>query len=267
MKEIEILKKPLFWLVLLLILVWTALFSLPDQRLHLIFCDVGQGDAILISYQKTQILIDGGPDNRVLNCLSHHLPFWDRRLEVVVLTHPEKDHFGGLVDVIKRYSLKYLISYSWPETEQKTILKAGDEVKLGKVKLSVLWPKEINQGGELNENSLVLKLTFGSFCALLPGDISSKTEDQLDKVGPCQVLKVAHHGSRYSTGEEFLEKVRPVLAVISVGPNSFGHPTEEVIKKLKDLDIKILRTDQDGEIEIVSNGENWYIKSPKGLAL
>lgn len=268
MKELEILKKPLFWLILLLILLWTAVFSLPDNKLHLIFCDVGQGDAILISYQKTQILIDGGPDNRVLSCLSRHLPFWDRRLEVVILTHPEEDHFGGLIDVIKRYNLKYLISSSWPEGGRKTtVLKTGDEIHLGKINLSVLWPKEINQGGELNESSLVLKLAFGSFCALLTGDIPSKIEDQLDRIGPCQVLKVAHHGSRYSTSEEFLEKVRPVLAVISVGPNSFGHPTEEVIKKLRDLDIKILRTDQNGEIEVVSDGRSWHIKSLKGLAL
>jgi competence protein ComEC len=264
MKEIKILKKPLFWLILILILVWVAVFSLPDNRLHLVFCDVGQGDAILISFQKTQILIDGGPDNRVLSCLSHHLPFWDRKIEIVILTHPEEDHFGGLVDAIKRYSVRYLIADSWPEAEQKTIsLRAGDEIRLDKLKFSVLWPKEINQEGKLNENSLVLKLAFGSFCALLTGDISSKTEDRLDEIGPCQVLKVAHHGSKYSTSRFFLQKVKPQLAVISVGKNRFGHPTEEVIKRLQDLDIKMLRTDKMGEIEIVSDGQRWHVKSTK----
>ncbi len=191
------LKKPLFWLILLLFLLWVAIFSWPDNKLHLIFCNVGQGDAILISYQKTQILIDGGPDNLVLNCLSHHLPFWDRQIEMVVLTHPEKDHFGGLIDVIKRYNLKYLISTSWPEGGRKTItLKAGDEVHLGKINLSVLWPRGINQKKKLNENSLVLKLSFGSFQALLTGDLPGEIENQLD-LTPVEVLKVAHNCSKH----------------------------------------------------------------------
>jgi competence protein ComEC len=255
------LKKPLFWLILLLFLLWVAIFSWPDNKLHLIFCNVGQGDAILISYQKTQILIDGGPDNLVLNCLSHHLPFWDRQIEMVVLTHPEKDHFGGLIDVIKRYNLKYLISSaSWPEGGRKTtVLKAGDEIRLGKINLSVLWPREINQERKLNENSLVLKLAFGSFQALLTGDLPGEIENQLD-LTPVEVLKVAHHGSLYSTSQAFLEKVKPKLAVISVGKNKFGHPTKETLKRLEDLGIKVLRTDQNGEIEIVSDGQAWYTR-------
>ena len=259
--EINFFKKPLFWLTLLLLLVWTAIFSWPDRNLHLIFCNVGQGDAILISYQKTQILIDGGPDNLVLNCLAHHLPFWDRQIEMVVLTHPEKDHFGGLIDVIKRYNLKYLISTSWPEEGRKTTaLKEGDEIHLGKINLSVLWPRETNQKRKLNENSLVLKLSFGSFQALLPGDIPSEIENQLD-LTPVEVLKVAHHGSLYSTSQTFLEKIKPKLAVVSVGKNKFGHPTKETLKRLEDLGIRVLRTDQNGEIEIVSDGQEWYTRA------
>ncbi len=180
MKELEILKKPIFWLFLVLVLVWSAVFSLPDNKFHLVFCDVGQGDAILISYQRTQILIDGGPDNRVLDCLSHHLPFWERKLEVVILTHPEKDHLGGLIDVIKRYYLTYLFANSWPEQKEKiSPLKFGDKIKIGELEVLVLWPKEIREEKELNKSSLVLKVTFGSFCALLTGDIPSQIEEQL----------------------------------------------------------------------------------------
>jgi len=274
MKELEILKKPLFWLALLLILVWTALFSLPDNKLHLVFCDVGQGDAILISYQKTQILIDGGPDNRVLSCLSRHLPFWDRRLEVIILTHPEEDHFGGLIDVIKRYNVNYFVVNSLEkkstsfEAFYRLVLgrkssvyspKAGEKIKIGALELLILWPREKLYVTELNDNSIVLKLAFGHFSALLPGDLSTKFEDQLD-LTPVEVLKVAHHGSQYSTSEEFLGKVKPILAVISVGKNSFGHPSPEVIDRLNNLAVNVLRTDQNGEIEIVSNGQAWYTK-------
>jgi len=277
MKELEILKKPLFWLALLLILLWTAVFSLPDNKLHLIFCDVGQGDAILISYQKTQILIDGGPDNRVLSCLSRHLPFWDRRLEVVILTHPEEDHFGGLIDVIKRYNVNYFVVNSLEkkstsfEAFYRLVLgrkssvyspKAGEKIKIGVLELLILWPREKLYATELNDNSIVLELAFGHFSALLPGDLSTKFENQLD-LTPVEVLKVAHHGSQYSTSEEFLEKVKPILAVISVGKNSFGHPTKEVLERLNNLAVKFLRTDEAGEVEVSSNGEIWWVNKQK----
>ncbi len=112
--------------------------------------------------------------------------------------------------------------------------------------------------GELNETSIVLQLSFGHFCALLTGDLPSQMEGQLDNLAPCQVLKVPHHGSKSSTSQAFLQKVKPQLAVISVGKNRFGHPTKEVIDRLKSLKIKTLRTDQQGEIEIVSDGRRWY---------
>jgi competence protein ComEC len=277
MKEIEILKKPLFWLVLILILVWAAVFSLPDNRLHLVFCDVGQGDAILVSYRQTQVLIDGGPDNRVLSCLSKHLPFWDRRLEMVILTHSEEDHFGGLVDVIKRYNVSYFVINSIDSLKKKStgleafyqlVLdkkspiyspKEGEEIKIGTFEFLVLWPRENFYATELNESSIVLKLNFGYFSALLPGDFPGKLENQLDLM-PVDLLKVAHHGSKYSTSEEFLEKINPKLAVISVGPNKFGHPTNEVLERLSNLAIEVLRTDKVGEIEIVSDGRGWYTK-------
>ena len=324
MRELEILKKPLFWLFLFLVLVWSAVFSLPDQHLHLTFCDVGQGDATLISYQNEQILIDGGPDNQVLGCLSQKMPFWDRTIEMIVLTHPEDDHFGGLIDVIKRYNVKQFVINSvindkpsfWDfyqtVLEEKAPIyspKAGDKMESGPIHLSVLWPEEklgskevwlgntffahecfledesrLSSGekhkfaqngclakpsvlgtavdsGELNETSIVLKLSFGHFCAFLTGDLPGKNEDQLETVGPCQVLKVAHHGSKFSTSEDFLKKIKPDLAVISVGKNNFGHPAWETLKRLGDLGIKVLRTDEKGEIEIISDGGKWWLKA------
>lgn len=275
MKEVEVIKKPLFWVILVLILLWTAVFSLPDQKLHLIFCDVGQGDAILISYRQIQVLIDGGPDNRVLNCLSGHLPFWDRRIEMVVLTHPEADHFTGLIDVVKRYSVNYFISSNLIKTTQtfeelqkiilqkKTLIyspQEGEEIKIGQLEFLVLWPGEDFYDSQLNNHSLALKLVFNRFSALLLGDLSSKFENQLD-LEPVEILKIAHHGSQTSTSQIFLEKVKPKLAVISVGTNKFGQPSPEIINRLNNLRIRFLRTDQNGEIEIVSDGRRWYTRA------
>lgn len=279
MKKTEILKKPVFWLFLFLVLIWAGIFQLPDNKLHLVFCDVGQGDAILIYRGSTQILIDGGPNQSILNCLSSHLPFWDREIEMVVTTHPEADHISGMIDVIERYSVKQFVVNSLGKESavfqefQNSVLaenadvyfpKTGDRINLGPLRLTVLWPQSqenvlgattIERG--INDTSVVLKLSFGEFDALLTGDISTKVESQLD-LTDIEVLKVAHHGSKYSTGEEFLKQIQPELAVISVGKNSFGHPTEEVLKRLSNQAIKLLRTDQEGEIEVVSDGKKWY---------
>lgn len=279
--EIDFLKKPIFWLILILILVLAAIFHLPDNQLHLVFCDVGQGDAILISQGSNQILIDGGPGQSVLGCLSNHLPFWDREIEVVVATHPEADHITGLIDVIERYNVRQFVVNSLGKESavfsqfKSAVLnegsdiyfpKEGDRIKINSLELLVFWPQSqekvlgattVVQGA--NETSIVLKLSFGSFDALLTGDISTKVESRLE-LEDVEVLKVAHHGSKYSTSEEFLEQAQPELAVISVGKNPFGHPTKEVIEKLRNLEIRILRTDEEGEIEVVSDGRGWYTR-------
>lgn len=266
-------------LFLIIGLIWVAIFSLPENKLHLVFCNVGQGDAILATKGSTQILIDGGPGDEVLNCLSHHLPFWDREIEMVFATHPESDHITGLIDVIERYNVKQFVVNSLGKNSatfkkfQEEVLaegakvyfpKAGDEIKLGSIQLTILWPlfQEKVLGAttierEVNDTSVVFKLSFGNFDALFTGDISSKVEPQLE-LSDIEVLKVSHHGSKYSTSNEFLKKIQPELAIISVGKNPFGHPTNEVIKRIRELGIGILRTDEQGEIEVVSDGKNWY---------
>src|SRR3990167_3816083 len=96
-------------LALAAITIWLAVLALPDNRLHVVVCDVGQGDAILVSYKTTQMLVDGGPNKAVLGCLARHMPFYDHRIEVVVLTHPQADHMNGLIDVVKRYTVLQFI--------------------------------------------------------------------------------------------------------------------------------------------------------------
>jgi len=273
MSEIRIIREPLFWLSLFLFLLCWVLFNLPDGNLHLIFCDVGQGDATLIVYRQTQILVDGGPDQKVLQCLDKNIPFYDRRVEMVVLTHPEEDHETGLIDVLERYNVRYFVSNGMGKSsatflelkktkEDKGVLsilaKVNDQIKIGPLLFSVLWPpKGYLQTDKLNDSSVVLKLSFGDFDALLPGDISEKVEDSLD-LERVEVFKVAHHGSKFSTSEVFLNLIKPHLAVISVGKNRFGHPTQEVLDRLNQAQIKVLRTDKIGEIEIVSDGRRWY---------
>ncbi|MFH0942896.1 MAG: ComEC/Rec2 family competence protein [Candidatus Beckwithbacteria bacterium] len=266
-------------LILGLMLVVFLIWQWPDRKLFLSFCDVGQGDAILISQGFKQILVDGGPDTSVLVCLGKVMPFWDRKIELVVLTHPDADHLTGLIEVVKRYEVGQLagmeITNQTPEYEaladgvakQKVRLvfvRAGDQIKVGQIRLKVIYPDQTKSiRGSTNELATVIEGEFGAFNWLLTSDITEAEEAELRLLGrlePVEVLKVAHHGSKYSSSEAFLKEVRPRLAVISVGKNSFGHPTEEVLERLKQAWVKVLRTDQQGLIQVVSNGQTWQVK-------
>jgi len=284
----------LIFLLLLAGLVWGVAAQLPDGWLHLVFCDVGQGDAILVVKGSNQVLIDGGPNEKVLTCLSNHLPFWDRQIELVVATHPEADHLTGLVSVIQRYIILQIVSNSLladsgifqkfrTEVVNRQIPvhspQAGEEIKIGEIKLKILYPleklgqeivwKTLEESkilglsaytGNFNKTAIVALLEFGDFQALLTGDVGVKEEEKfLPSLGEIEVLKVAHHGSKYSTSEEFLAATRPKLAVISVGANNrYGHPAPEVLERLRTVGAQVCRTDLEGEIEIVSDGKNWY---------
>ncbi|MGB9707004.1 MAG: ComEC/Rec2 family competence protein [Microgenomates group bacterium] len=288
----------LIFLLLLAGLVWGVVSQLPDGRLHLIFCDVGQGDAILVVRRSTQILIDGGPNEKVLSCLSSHLPFWDRQIELVILTHPEYDHLTGLVSVIQRYKTLAIVSNSllaetgiFQKFRQEVVSRqipvhspaAGEEIRVGEIKLRILSPEQklgeeivwrslaepkvlglTPFSGNFNKTAIVTLLDFGDFQALLPADIGAEEEKKiLPGLEEVEVLKVGHHGSKYSTSKELLAVTKPKLAVISVGANNrYGHPTPEVLERLAAVGAKIRRTDLEGEIEVVSDGRNWYQARP-----
>lgn len=293
MQELTLFQKPWFWLTVFTVLLFGVFFRWPTNQLKVVFCNVGQGDASLLILGSQQILIDGGPANGgVLDCLGKHLPFWDRTIEMVILSHPQSDHFGGLVDVIDRYDVEYFVinplinnSSSFWRFHQAVVAekgrlyfpKAGDEIRIGKTRLAFLWPieklgeekawlaaSEPKEKGRylasVNETSLVFRLEQNRFCVFFTGDIPANVETEIDTLAQCDVLKVAHHGSKYSTSEEFLEKLKPKLAVISVGKNSFGHPSPEVIERLSNLAIKYLRTDKNGEIEVLTGGKQWAVK-------
>ena len=260
-----------------------SIFSLPDKNLHVIACDVGQGDAILLVNGANQILIDGGPDNSVLNCLGRHMPFWDRKIEMVVLTHPQSDHFTGLIEVFRRYQVDVYLANATDNlgNEGYQVLKkevgsrgvkavgpyAGQQMRLGLIYLDILNPTGGFESKNLNDWSVVAELRFGSFRAFFTGDIEGSMDVKLleqlalSEVERVDYLKVNHHGSKNGLTNELLEVLRPKVAVISAGKNNhYGHPHQEILEMLKDANAKILRTDQLGDVEIISDGKSYWVK-------
>jgi competence protein ComEC len=266
-----------FLFIICAILACIILYS-QKQELTVNFLDVGQGDAILISEGSKQVLIDGGPDGQVLlEKLGKYIPFWDRNIEVVIATHPDQDHIDGLIDAMKTYNVEEVIDNSEDADSQvyKKYLETINEKNIPRLKgqigmnieisdnakLEILNPGEnlSNNPEDTNSNSIVSRLTFGNNSFLFTGDFPIEREPELIEKNlelRSNVLKVAHHGSKYATSKEFLEKVVPEDAVISVGKNNrYGHPAQETLDRLNSGKIRILRTDQIGDIDYVCSRE------------
>ncbi|HOF42572.1 MAG TPA: MBL fold metallo-hydrolase [Candidatus Moranbacteria bacterium] len=259
-------------LFVLAIILGVIISHIRKADLRIAFLDVGQGDSILISQGSNQILIDGGKDGKVLlEKIGRFMPFWDRSVEIVIATHPDHDHISGLIDVLRAYNV-----HSFLETKAKsdsaTYKKLEEEIggrnieKIetakglkvlfpGSGELEVLYPfgsiAKVDEKNS-NENSIVAKFRFGESSFLLTGDITEEKEKELVASGAdlaTEVLKVSHHGSKYSTGDEFLSATDAKSAVISVGKNnSYGHPSDEVLRKLSKHGVEIYRTDEIGDI-------------------
>lgn len=271
------------------VLVWFIAATMPDDKLQVSFLDVGQGDAILIQQGTQQVLIDGGPGPQQVNLeLGRQMPFWDRTLELVILTHPDQDHLTGLVEVLKRFHVEKVLAPNWDgdsalyeewqrQIEGKNIEKiaahAGQQIALAGATLTVLHPPDASwQSGNEDigdDNSTVLLLKMGRASFLLTADIGLEAEFHLiAKRGADKstVLKVAHHGSDTSTTQEFLDTVSPQMAIISVGAeNKFGHPSPEVVDRLErklDAD-NIYRTDRHGTITITTDGERLWVSTAR----
>jgi competence protein ComEC len=290
--------------VLILATVLLLAASSQDANFHLVACDVGQGDAILAVYKKTQILVDGGPDNKVLDCLGRHTPFWDRNIEAVFLTHPEKDHYMGLIEVFKRYKVDNFFANGLDSgSEEYQVLKnvvrgsgatitnptTGMVIGNSLMHLDVIYPSEtflakssqvVAKGQVLgaytssrsaNEFSLVLSLSYGSFDALLTGDIGPEVSDevisQLTKDSIFSVkqrfdyIKIPHHGSKNGLTRDLLKITNPKLAVISVGKNQWGHPHKEILDMLSEYGVRVARTDQMQDVEVISDGKAWWLRN------
>jgi len=269
-------------LFLLNVFAWQEVFALTGENyLKVYFLNVGQGDSAFIETPENhQIVIDGGPDSKSLAEVSSLMPFWDKTIDLVILSHPEKDHMQGLLEILKKYKANYILESGiekdsaeyeeWQKTLewQKSLgakvlaVNFGDVVRLGNTKIEIVLPFENLAGKKADESSnddcVVAKLNFGNESFLFTGDISTDIEKEIISAENLKsdVLKVSHHGSKYSTSEEFLQNVDSKFAVIEVGKNSYGHPTPEVLQRLEKFGIQILRTDTDGNIEFVSDGNN-----------
>jgi competence protein ComEC len=264
---------------------WSVVIDLfGDNSLEVTFFNVGQGDAIFIENSKGhQVLIDGGPDATILERLGQVMPFWDRTIDLLILTHPDSDHITGLTYVLENYEIKNVlwtgitgssgVLAKWLELikeEECQIFtaKAGQEILLAKARLEVLFPFESLAGQSVkdtNDTSIVTRLDFGQTSFLFVGDIQELIEKQLVGEGinlEADILKVAHHGSKTSTSQEFIGAVSPKIAVISVGlDNKYGHPHQTVLDTLKEYDITIFRTDSSNNIKITTNGTKYGIST------
>lgn len=277
-------------LVLLLILSVFALstHSYANQKdglLKVYFFDVGQGDSAFIETPSGhQILIDGGPGNRVLSKLGEVMPFYDKDIDIVIMTHPDADHATGLVEVLGRYDVKNIV-YSdiindkdlykaWEDAvalEGAKVIDpfAGRTIDIGDgANLEFVYPLSSAVGktikeGETNNISAVAMLRYKDLEILLTGDLEIKGERAIMLKGfniDADVLKVGHHGSKGSTSEEFVSAVSPEVAIIQVGAkNRYGHPTEEVLERLNNYGIKYYRNDIDGDVKLVSDGSLFKI--------
>jgi competence protein ComEC len=254
---------------------------MPDGKLHVYFLDVGQGDAILVSQGSRQILVDGGPSPQAITmALGKEMPFWDRTIDLLVLTHPDADHITGLIEVLRRYKVKQVLYphmkvYTALHTEFLELIQekdipvilaeASQRISLTEdVFLDVLNPAQNIRYSDMDNNSVVLCLDSGIISFLLTGDIMKEGEYDLllrRSVNESTVLKLAHHGSASSTTSEFLNAVNPQIAIISAGKdNRYGHPDEEVLERLKMKgNIAIFNTGIHGTIEFISDGNTMRV--------
>lgn len=252
--------------------------SPASADLKLVFFDVGQGDSSLaVSPAGEEILIDGGPDNSVVQKLGEYLPYDDRKIESVILTHPHADHLTGLIEVLKRYEVGQVIMAGAVHTtadyqeflrliKEKNIpvliISQPQDLAVSGINLSFLEPAESyldRRPDNLNNSSLVFKLRFVSTTALYLGDFENEEELTSSTVDlKSDLLKVGHHGSTNANDRDFLAAVKPGLAVISAGAgNKFGHPHYRTLYYLQQLGARIFRTDELGDLVFTSDGRNY----------
>ncbi|OGI72295.1 hypothetical protein A3J61_02190 [Candidatus Nomurabacteria bacterium RIFCSPHIGHO2_02_FULL_38_15] len=280
-------KKRLFWLIAMVIIIaagaFVYLYKPPQKTLKVYFLDVGQGDAIFIKTPSgTTMLIDAGPKDNVLKPLSKNFLFKKKHIDVLLATHPDADHVAGFVPVMKNYSSDVFIESAYEKDNQilseihnlinqkvaqHVIATVDTQINLGDgVEFKILSPNNSELDGDSNNASIVGKLIYGDTSFLLTGDASISNEIRLVKDYPstgsgqvglkANVLKLGHHGSRTSSSIEFLESVKPDIAIISAGLNNqYGHPHPEVINRLKNLNIPYILTAKVGTICMQSNGQ------------
>jgi len=264
--------------------VWSSLATVKAEspNLEVSFLDVGQGDATLIeTVGGVKVLIDGGPNAGVLRELASELELFDTEIDMVIGTHPDTDHIGGLVDVFERYEVGHVLmtenegdspaalAYARAAEDEGapiTMARGGQLWQLDAgTTLEVLFPETNPSQMESNASSIVMKLTYGDTSFMFTGDSPKRIEEYLVLTEgenlEADVLKIGHHGSRTSTSELFLDEVNPSFAVISAEQDSrYGHPHVEVTDLLFNQRVEMLSTAVEGTIVMVSDGQSVRVK-------
>lgn len=270
------------------VLIVFFLSSIFDTKTRIVFCDVGQGDGAYIRVEnRIDIVIDAGPDRKILDCLGKYMPFYDREIELAFMSHPQKDHFGGYLSILDRYKINYFIMPSVDNTPisfselkdklartktQVKFLTRGDKISVRQSLLTFLWPDEEfirknsrpkstnnshqsfdlpNPQIDVNGFSQVNIYTENSTNVLFTGDLTPEVSHILANMNLPQIniLKVPHHGSKNGLTEDLLKNIKPQQGIISVGArNTYGHPAPSLIQMLERNNVRIRRTDKEGSI-------------------
>jgi competence protein ComEC len=242
-------------------------------RTSIVICDVGQGNAAYIRISgKFDLIVDAGPDRSILQCLGKHMPFYDRDIDLIIITHSDYDHYGGAEFLVDRFKIGQIVindlsknDSSLKRLKRKILMNAitvkphyrGDVIKLGDGRITFYWPSVDFESNDDNGTSSIFDYQEGGFRLLFTGDSSPEILNRLTRqdVGGTDMLMVPHHGSRNGLTEKFLRLADPDIAVISVGKNNpFGHPHKSILDLIKAKKMKIMRTDEDGDIKFILGG-------------
>jgi len=280
MQEIPItLKRLIFCLsVSCLILFSSYRFSKSNSNTIMVFCSVGQGSAAYLRIDNYfDILVDAGPNQMILDCLGKYMPFYDKNIELVLISHPQRDHFGGLIPLLDYYSIDK-IDIKNPNKNNELFLKTiaklkekkaerialyqGDQINIGNTRLTILWPPHSYRFYDDNDQSQVMIFEKNGFRSMFTGDITPGVLDRLShqNIGQLDILQIPHHGSKNGLTKNFLDLAKIRMAVISVGKNNaYGHPANSILDMIKAKNIIIKRTDEDGDIAFSITKEGYSL--------
>lgn len=263
------------------VFLWTVIVrDQAEQSSEISFLDVGQGDSTLVEFGGgVQMLVDAGSDRAVSYALAQSMPPHDRRIDMVMISHPQRDHFGGLADIINRYSIgvliingrmdagareewEYILKRAHEQNVPVVVVRRGDRIRYRDARVDILSPDaSLVRARDLNDTSIVARVQTPEWSALFTGDIGIQAERAVSRMDiGSDILKIPHHGSKYSSSQEFLDAVMPTLALIGVGAtNRYGHPTVQVLDRLAERGVIVFRTDRNGSVRVRALGDQFRI--------
>ncbi|MCS6956302.1 MAG: hypothetical protein NZM02_00440 [Patescibacteria group bacterium] len=273
MESFRITKKQIVFIFLFIVISFFIYFLINNlnKNTKIVFCNVGQGDGTYMRIEnKIDVLIDAGPDKSILSCLGKNMPFWDKQIEIAFLSHPNKDHYQGFYYINERYKIINFITIKTPFTTNSYKKLINDLIKKNikiryyfkdeKIKIDkntyflFFWPEKNLVSAKDNNYSQIMIFNKNNLNILFTGDADYKILEKATKNKKLfnkkiKILKIPHHGSKNGINKKILSTIKPEIAVISVAKkNSYGHPNKEILDILKALNIKIKRTDIEGDI-------------------